>query len=144
MLVNIVTPCTRPENLLAIQESINAHANFKYRWHIIFENPKLDNRSDRIYIDYLKKKLYDRPTKKKRMKGDTDEAMDKINLETADDAARLDLSTTYSQKDEVKGRGARWDDTKRTWYITVSEWKQDPDFWNNFAPTLIETSDCPF
>ena len=78
------------------------------------------------------------------MKGDTDEAMDKINLETADDSARLDLSTTYPQKDEVKGRGARWDDTKRTWYITVSEWKQDPDFWNNFAPTLIETSDCPF
>ena len=57
MLVNIVTPCTRPENLLAIQESINNHANFKYRWHIIFENLKLDNRPDRIYIDHLKKKL---------------------------------------------------------------------------------------
>ena len=57
MLVNIVTPCTRPENLLAIQESINNHANFKYRWHIIFENLKLNNRPDRIYIDHLKKKL---------------------------------------------------------------------------------------
>jgi len=66
MRLNIVTPCSRPQNLLIIQKSINCfRAQYKNNferdidcvWHIIFEKNKLDNNSDRTYIEFLKNKL---------------------------------------------------------------------------------------
>lgn len=66
MRLNIVTPCSRPENLLAIQKSINSFCaqyknNFEWDidcvWHIIFEQSKLDSIVDRTYIKYLKSRL---------------------------------------------------------------------------------------
>ena len=58
-----------------------------------------------------------------------------VNIEDLDEDAILDLSTTYSQKDEVKVRGARWDDSARKWTITVDVWSRDRDYWNTYSPT---------
>ena len=57
-----------------------------------------------------------------------------VNIEDLDDDAILDLSTTYSQKDEVKVRGARWDENARKWTITVDVWSRDRDYWNTYTP----------
>ena len=57
-----------------------------------------------------------------------------VNIEDLEDDAILDLSTTYSQKDEVKVRGARWDDNARKWTITVDIWSRDRDYWNTYTP----------
>ncbi len=57
-----------------------------------------------------------------------------VNIEDLEDDAILDLSTTYSQKDEVKVRGARWDENARKWTITVDIWSRDRDYWNTYTP----------
>jgi hypothetical protein len=50
------------------------------------------------------------------------------------------LDTNFSQKDEVKNRGAKWDDQRRKWHTTAEHVSVDPDFWNQFNPTAAETS----
>ena len=40
MLINIITPCTRPENLSAISESINIPSEH-YRWIVVFDAPQI-------------------------------------------------------------------------------------------------------
>ena len=40
MLINLVTPCSRPENLAAIAESINIPSE-NYRWIVVFDAPTL-------------------------------------------------------------------------------------------------------
>ena len=50
------------------------------------------------------------------------------------------LDTSFSQKDEVKNRGAKWDDQRRKWHVTAEAVNLDPDFWNQFNPTAAETS----
>ena len=57
-----------------------------------------------------------------------------VNIEDLEDDHILDLATTYSQKDEVKVRGARWDDAARKWTITVDVWSRDRDYWNTYSP----------
>ena len=58
-----------------------------------------------------------------------------VKIEDLDDDTILDLATSYSQKDEVKVRGARWDDSARKWTITVDIWSRDRDYWNTYSPT---------
>jgi hypothetical protein len=40
MLINIVTPCSRPENLLSIAESINIPRD-NYRWIVVFDSTEI-------------------------------------------------------------------------------------------------------
>ena len=60
---------------------------------------------------------------------------------------RVNLATTFEQKDEVKGMGAKWDGTARTWYITGDLYRADTESWSKYAPTAVvaeTTADCPF
>ena len=57
-----------------------------------------------------------------------------VNVDDLEDDHILDLATTYPQKDEVKVRGARWDDAARKWTITVDVWSRDRDYWNTYSP----------
>ena len=57
-----------------------------------------------------------------------------VNISDLDADAILDLATSYSQKDEVKNRGARWDENTRKWTVTVDVWSRDPDYWNTYSP----------
>jgi len=67
-------------------------------------------------------------------------------IDTSVDASTLDpstvmyLDTSFSQKDEVKNRGARWDEQRRKWHVTAEAVHLDPEFWNQFNPTAAETS----
>jgi len=57
------------------------------------------------------------------------------------------LKTSYSQKDEVKARGAKWDDAKRAWYVSGEDYLADPDFWNGYGVVDIVNENgnkCPF
>ena len=40
MLINILTPCSRPQNLAAIAKSINIPPK-NYRWIVVFDAPAL-------------------------------------------------------------------------------------------------------
>jgi len=59
---------------------------------------------------------------------------------------RVYLKTSYSQKDEVKARGAKWDDAKRAWYVTGEDYLADTDFWNGYGVAEVADTgnDCPF
>jgi len=63
-----------------------------------------------------------------------------VNVATLDPSTVMYLDTSFSQKDEVKNRGARWDDQRRKWHVTAEAVNLDPDFWNQFNPTAAETS----
>ena len=43
MFLNIITPCSRPENLLKISESINVPKE-NYRWIVVFDMDKLPSK----------------------------------------------------------------------------------------------------
>lgn len=58
-----------------------------------------------------------------------------VKIEDLPDDAILDLATSYSQKDEVKVRGARWDESARKWTIEVGTYLNDRDYWNTYTPT---------
>tara|TARA_Y100001973_G_scaffold91238_1_gene139657 strand:- start:1600 stop:3072 length:1473 start_codon:yes stop_codon:yes gene_type:complete len=62
-------------------------------------------------------------------------------LETAD---RVNLTTSYDQKDAVKGMGAKWDPAAKTWWISGDKYRSHPDSWAQFNPTAPKTTDCPF
>tara|TARA_Y100001973_G_C5200470_1_gene337238 strand:+ start:772 stop:2157 length:1386 start_codon:yes stop_codon:yes gene_type:complete len=65
------------------------------------------------------------------------------NTEAMKTASRIDLKGAgYSQKDEVKSRGAKFDSNTKTWHITGEQFTQDEDFWNGYAPVI--NTDCPF
>jgi len=63
-----------------------------------------------------------------------------VDTATLDPSTVMYLSTSYSQKDEVKARGARWDENSRKWHVTAETVNLDPDFWNQFSPVAAETS----
>jgi len=63
-----------------------------------------------------------------------------VDTSTLDPSTVMYLDTSFSQKDEVKNRGAKWDDQRRKWHITAEAVHLDPDFWNQFNPTAAETS----
>lgn len=44
MFLNIITPCSRPQNLLAIEQSINIPRN-SYRWMVVFDSDTLPEAS---------------------------------------------------------------------------------------------------
>ena len=61
------------------------------------------------------------------------------------EASRINLVTSFAQKDEVKARGAKWDPATKTWHITGKQWESDQEFWNQFAPTAVaEAVVAPF
>ena len=63
-----------------------------------------------------------------------------VDTATLDPSTVMYLSTSYSQKDEVKNRGARWDENSRKCHVTAETVNLDPDFWNQFSPVAAETS----
>lgn len=63
-----------------------------------------------------------------------------VDTTTLDPSTVMYLDTNFSQKDEVKNRGARWDDQRRKWHVTAETVNLDPEFWNQFNPTAVETS----
>ena len=78
---------------------------------------------------------------------------EKIDADIRDDSddefttcIRVNLGCTFEQKDEVKSKGAKWDGTARTWYITGDAYRKDSASWSKYAPTaVLENSvDCPF
>ena len=77
--------------------------------------------------------------------GDHDDAAEAetaaAGLETAD---RVNLATTYAQKDAVKAMGAKWDAPAKTWWISGDTYRQNPDQWTEFTPTPEVKVDCPF
>ena len=65
-------------------------------------------------------------------------------LETCD---RVDLTTSFDEKDEVKSLGAKWDPNTKKWYISGDEYRQDRAKWDKWQPTpLVDQDDtvCPF
>ena len=71
---------------------------------------------------------------------------DSIDSPSATDFSNLDpdtvvyLTTKYEQKDAVQSRGAQWDNNKRQWHTTAGNVAAEPEFWNEFNPTPVETS----
>ncbi len=63
-----------------------------------------------------------------------------VDTTTLDPSTVMYLDTNFSQKDEVKTRGAKWDDQRRKWHVTAETVNLDPEFWNQFNPTAAETS----
>jgi len=56
------------------------------------------------------------------------------DAEALENAARINLSTRFEQKDEVKNAGAKWDAPTKTWYIDAETYKSNREFWNQFSP----------
>ena len=57
--------------------------------------------------------------------------------------------TSFSQKDEVKARGAKWDPAMKKWHITGEQYAQDPAYWDQWSPAAINdvevsSGSCPF
>ena len=53
------------------------------------------------------------------------------------EASRIDLVTSFAQKEEVKARGAKWDPAMKKWHITGKQWESDQEFWNQFSPVAV-------
>jgi len=64
------------------------------------------------------------------------------------EASRIDLKVKFADKDEVRGRGAKWDASMKKWHITGEQYAQDSEYWDRWSPAAInvETADatCPF
>ena len=65
------------------------------------------------------------------------------------DSDRVYLNVKYSSKDEVKARGAQWDDAKRAWYVSGERYLAHTEYWNGFGVTSVVNSEgndtsCPF
>jgi len=63
-----------------------------------------------------------------------------VDTSTLDPSTVMYLDLNFSQKDEVKNRGAKWDDQRRKWHVSAETVNMDPDFWNQFNPTAVEVS----
>ncbi len=59
---------------------------------------------------------------------------------------RVNLASTFEQKDEVKRLGAKWDAAARTWWVSGDTYRADPETWSKYAPTAVVENDvnCPF
>ena len=76
-----------------------------------------------------------------------EEAADLENEAALNTCDRVDLSTSFDEKDEVKSMGAKWDKTTKKWYITGDEYRADRDKWLKWSPTAVVQDDdatCPF
>ena len=67
------------------------------------------------------------------------------NADALETASRINLKTRFEQKDEVKSKGAKWDAPTKTWYIDSDTYKQDREYWNQFAPKAFDpNTQAPF
>jgi len=68
------------------------------------------------------------------------------NADALETASRINLKTRFEQKDEVKSKGAKWDAPTKTWYIDSDTYKQDREYWNQFAPkaSIDPNTQAPF
>lgn len=77
--------------------------------------------------------------------GEHDDAAEAAAVADAlDTADRVNLATSYDQKDAVKAMGAKWDPAAKTWWISGDIYRQNRDQWSQFSPSAPETVDCPF
>ena len=63
------------------------------------------------------------------------------------EASRIDLQVKFADKDQVRGRGAKWDPAMKKWHITGEQYAQDPTYWDQWSPAAInavEPGSCPF
>ena len=60
------------------------------------------------------------------------------------EAARLNLTVDFAEKDKVKSRGAKWDAVSKTWHITGKQYAKSTDFWNDYSPKKCKVAECPF
>ena len=58
-----------------------------------------------------------------------------------DENPRFCLDVKYEHKDIVKSKGARWDKSKRTWYITGEQHRDNKAFWDTYLPANHEPSE---
>tara|TARA_Y100000361_G_C11083064_1_gene302130 strand:- start:124 stop:750 length:627 start_codon:yes stop_codon:yes gene_type:complete len=56
-LLNIITPCCRPKNLLNIATAIKGKLDHPYRWIVIFDEKILRDSSSVIFANYIKRRV---------------------------------------------------------------------------------------
>ncbi len=76
-----------------------------------------------------------------------DDEEDVPNLDEITDDTVLDLAVPFDNKDEVKARGATWDQAHKKWRITGKLFNSDTEYWTKWSPiaaTTAVSTDCPF
>jgi hypothetical protein len=63
---------------------------------------------------------------------------------TTESADRFDLECGYEDKDEAKKMGAKWDSSKKTWWIDGDKYRSNPGYWDSWNPKAVVATDCPF
>ena len=59
----------------------------------------------------------------------------------------MNLTVSYDQREQVKNRGAKWNQDLKKWQIDGRTFAQDQDFWMDWSPSIVlaeETASCPF
>ena len=56
-LLNIITPCSRPKNLLNIATAIKGKLDHPYRWIVVFDEKTLRDSSSVIFANYIKRRV---------------------------------------------------------------------------------------
>lgn len=59
----------------------------------------------------------------------------------------MNLTVSYDQREQVKNRGAKWNQDLKKWQIDGRTFAQDQDFWMCWSPSIVlaeETASCPF
>jgi|TARA_R100000900_G_C3290231_1_gene155592 hypothetical protein len=56
-LLNIVTPCCRPKNLLNIAASIKTKLNCPYHWFVVFDSKLTEDPASIIFLEYIKARV---------------------------------------------------------------------------------------
>ena len=75
-----------------------------------------------------------------------EEAAEEANEAALESCDRVDLSTSFDEKDEVKAMGAKWDKNTKKWHITGDEYRADRAKWAKWSPTPVVADEtvCPF
>ena len=75
-----------------------------------------------------------------------EEASQAANDAALESCDRVNLTTSYDEKDEVKSLGAKWESATKTWHVTGDIYRANRDAFARFNPTAVVEDDttCPF
>ena len=131
------------DELITTRRLINACTAF----HIFGDRVKAVEMAVARFDDDTKESFMNLYTKVDAEAGKTvAEVEAEANMAGLDTCDRVDLTTSFDEKDEVKSLGAKWDPATKKWFIDGDEYRQDRAKWDKWQPTPVTQDDtvCPF
>tara|TARA_Y100001963_G_scaffold159831_1_gene265550 strand:+ start:4257 stop:5648 length:1392 start_codon:yes stop_codon:yes gene_type:complete len=131
------------DELITTRRLINACTAF----HIFGDRVKAVEMAVARFDDDTKESFMNLYTKVDADAGQTvEEAAEEANEAALESCDRVDLSTSFDEKDEVKAMGAKWDKNTKKWHITGDEYRADRAKWAKWSPTPVVADEtvCPF